>query len=124
MKVFIVFLALVLVFSMYLVYLQDMNSYIQDQKLLKMLAEDCAEAGALTIDERTERIDKSQAIKAASEILRSSRIFPKGSIAISSCRVTEDGRGFEVELTYKVVFFRLPFIEVSEMRRVSEYVWE
>ncbi|MBO4818817.1 MAG: hypothetical protein J5528_01650 [Firmicutes bacterium] len=125
MKVFIVFLALLIVFSMYLSYICDLDIYMQDQRLLKMLAEDCAEAGALTIDEKRERIDKDKADEAALEMLSSSGIFPYGTVSIESSSVTDDGRGFELCLVLqKDDWFRLPFINIGSMKRISEYVWE
>jgi hypothetical protein len=125
MKLFIVFLSLLSIFSMLLVYTADMNTYIQDQKLLKMLSEDCAEAGALTIDEKSEKIDRDKAYEAASELLYSSLLFPKDSVSIESSAVTEEGKGFEICLSLKKEdWFRLPFIDIFEIRSLSEYVWE
>ena len=125
MKLFIVFLSLLTIFSMLIVYTADMNAYIQDQKLLKMLSEDCAEAGALTIDEKSEKIDRDKACEAASELLHSSLLFPKDSVSIESSAVTEEGRGFEICLSLKKEdWFRLPFIDIFEIRSLSEYVWE
>ena len=125
MKVFIVFLALIVIFSMFLSYLQDTDRYMQYQKLLKMLSEDCAEAGALTIDPKTGVISGGRAFEAASEILESSSLFPRGSVSVESASVTCGGKGFEVCLIYSGEdLFRLPFINITEIRRASEYVWE
>ncbi len=49
MKTLIVFVSMLIVFLMFFSYLTDMNEYMQAQRLLKMLAEDCACAGALTV---------------------------------------------------------------------------
>ena len=125
MKVFIVFAALLMVFSMFLSFETDMNEYMQDQNLLKMLTEDCAEAAALTIDERTGTIDREKALKAAEEILRSSSLFPYGKVSIDSFDISGGGKGCTVYLVLETEdFFRLPFIEIKKMRRMSEYVWE
>ncbi len=125
MKVLIVFLSLLLVFSMALSYAEDMHGYMRAQRLLKMLAEDCAEAGALTIDEKSEMIDAGKALAAAEEILISSAMFPSGSVYISSYEVTREGKGFKLCLLYAADdFFRLPFIDISSVSRISEYAWE
>ncbi len=110
---------------MALSYVQDMHGYMLAQRLLKMLAEDCAEAGALTIDEKSGMIDEGKALAAAEEILISSALFPSGSVYISSYEVTHEGRGFKVCLLYMAGdFFRLPFIDISSVSRISEYAWE
>ena len=124
MKIFIVFLALVLVFSMFLSYVQDMNVYMQVQRHLKTLSEDCAEAGALTIDRYAAGIDREEAVKAAGEILSSSALFPPGTVDLEQAEVTAGGRGFCVTLRYERAFFRLPYIDITSVSRTSEYVWE
>ena len=125
MKVFIVFLALLTVFSMFLSYTVDLDVYMRDQRLLKILAEDCAEAGALTIDEKSEKIDKEKADEAALEMLSNSGLFPFGSVSIESSSVTDDGRGYELCLLLeKEDYFRLPFIDIGSIKRISGYVWD
>ena len=124
MKVLIVFCAFLIVFSMALSYIQDMNACVQAQRLLQILAEDCAEAGALTIDDKTGEIKKDAAFAAASEILSSSGLFPSGSVSVEYFGVTRGGNGFEISLVYYADFFRLPFMDIKEIRRSSEYVWE
>ena len=123
MKTLIVFISLIVVFSMFLSYLTDMNEYMQNQKLLKMLAEDCACAGALTIENN--QIDRDRALNEAKRIIASSKLFPDGSISISSCEITKDGKGFKIELTCEEDdYFKLPFIKEVKIRRISEYAWE
>ena len=51
MKVFLVFLALVIVFTGALAFASDSLRFVLLQKRLKVLAEECAEAAALCIDE-------------------------------------------------------------------------
>ena len=123
MKVLIVFSAFLMIFSMFMVYTADMNKYISIQKDLKSLAEDCAEAGALTIDENTQMIDKKEADKSAEAILSGS-VFG-GSVVIERSGLTKDARGYELTLllTSKDIF-RLPFLTITEIRRTSEYAWE
>ena len=125
MKVFIVFGAFFMVFSMLLVFNSDMDKYVQDQRLLKMLAEDCSEAGALTFDMKTKSIDAGKAFEAAQEILSLSDLLPGRETEIEEYEVTENGRGFRITLCSRGEdCFRLPFINIYEIRRASEYVWE
>ena len=125
MKILIVFCALLKVFSVFLSYSADMNTYMRIQYDLKILAEDCAEAGALTIDETAGKIDAKTALTAALEILNSSGSFPAGSVSIESYEVTDEGRGFSLCLLFSCDdIFRLDFISVTSVRRMSGYVWE
>ena len=125
MKVFIVFLALLMVFSMFLVYRQDMIRYMQVQKLLKFLAEDAAEAGALCIDVKDRKIDGIKAVDAAEEIIAASSLFPEGSVRITSWNITRDGLGFYLALEYSSEdLFRSVFTDIRTVSRSSEYAWE
>jgi len=116
---------MLLIFSLALAFTMDLSSYMQKQKLLKILAEDCAEAGALCIDERSANIDRQTALRAAEKILNSSDLFPKGTAEIESLEITEGGKGVRVRLVYKEEGMLGPFLPgISSISRISEYVWE
>ena len=125
MKVFIVFCAILMIFSAFLSFQRDMDIYIQDQKLLKMLSEDCAEAAALTLDDERGVIYHDRALSAAEEIVSLSDLFPYGKVSIEYIEISSEGKGCIVCLRLEVDdFFSLPFIEIGSMIRISEYVWE
>lgn len=125
MKIFIVFTAFLLVFSMLLVYGADVNGYMLLQKHLKALAEDCAEAGALTIDPASAVIDRNKADEAAADILTESKMFKDGSVTVRDSAVTKSGRGYSVTLRLDCgELFRLDFLSKKSIERTSEYAWE
>lgn len=124
MKTYIVFTALLLVFTMFLVFSQDMNRYIRIQVDLKALADDCANAGALCIDE-TGSIDAEKAKSAAMQIIAESSQFPDGKVWIKGYTASKNKRGFRIRLVYSCgELFRLPFLSAKSVSRLSEYTWE
>ena len=124
MKIYIIFVAFLLIFSMLLCYVEDMNDYVRLQVDLKALAEDCACAGALTVNKKGV-IKEKTARKYAQTVISESNMFKDGSISIEKSSVTKDGRGYSIELVYECgELFRLPFLSVTSVRRASEYAWE
>lgn len=125
MKELIVFIAFVLIFSMCLVFCSDMTKYMRLQRELKVLAEDCAEAGALTIDEETELIDPMNALDAALDILKGSRLFDASELCVKDSGVSRGGKGFYITLELQAdSTFRSGLFGEKSIVRHAEYAWE
>ena len=131
MKVFVVFLAIMIIFCGLFIFESDMSRYMRLQKDLKLLAEDCAEAAALCIDEvRSSRtgkpvIDLDKGRKAALRLLDSSALLkPYGGKA----EVTVSPEG-DLRVSAEIKWngpdiFRLSFIEVCSAHRKAAYEWK
>lgn len=141
MKVFIVFLSLLIVNVSALVFQGDLGCYMHEQLLLKEAAEECAAGAALLIDEEEYSygriiFDYQAGEKYAQEYLeyikRNSKVISKGKI---SCKLTfeDDGKGYSdsnieniPSISSEIVvksedIFRLPFIEVTRLERSTRY---
>ena len=148
MKTFIVFLALMLVFTAFLSYTSDMGRYVQLQNHLKALAEDCACGCSLFADEDEYSegrlvIDEDSAQRYASfitrEAVQSMPPLAKGHVS-ASVMIYDDAKGYDgseaygfvsglpgtvVTLTYTGPdMFRLPFLTVTDITRTAVYQWE
>ena len=148
MKVFIVSLAMLLVFVSFLAFSADMDRYVQMQEHLKALAEDCAAGCALFTDEEAYSegvmvIDSADARAYTAFLIgKAQKSMPplaNGAIE-ASVRIFDDRKGYEgiteyglvsgipgsaVTLTYTGEdIFRLPFITVTDIRRTAAYQWE
>ena len=132
MKVFMVFLALVLVFSAALVFSSDISEYVRLQKRLKVLAEDCAEAAALCVDKKASEasgalvIDLARGRAAAEELCRktaSSGAF--GKDARISVKISPYGScGVRAELVFSGRdLFRPAFLRLDSFSRSAAYEW-
>ena len=144
MKIFITFVALLIVMSAFLVYQGDMGRYAYEQELLKAVAEECAAGAALNIDEDEYALgrivfDREKAYEYADAHMRYALV--KNSTMRRYVDVDldlhlefeDDSTGYSVgnprEYPNIVVaitadcndFFRLPFIEKREIRRVAKY---
>ena len=135
MKVFIVFTALVLVFTMAFVFISDMNSYVQLQLHMKALAEECAAGGALRLDEQAYSegkiiINITDAQRYAEQIIQTSKISSTplsfGDLSVSVSLVSPDA--ITAEVIYKTDpeydIFRLPFLSIKTVSRSALYAWE
>ncbi len=133
MKVFIVFLGVFLINISFLSYQGDMGRYIRCQAFLKAVAEECAAGAALYYDEDAysegrmcfyrdegrkyieyiiEKSCKEMPLPAGSGI-RYEALFQDEGVEIPSVTV---------ELTAKTEdLFRLPFLDVTEIKRESKY---
>jgi hypothetical protein len=141
MKVFIVFLSLLIVNVSALVFQGDLGNYMHEQLLLKEAAEECAAGAAILIDEEEYSygritFDYQAGEKYAEEYLeyikRNSRVMSKGEI---SCELTfeDDNKGYSTmnikhipSITSEIVVktndvFRVPFIEVTRLERSARY---
>lgn len=95
------------------------------QRELKTLAEDCAEAGALTINEETELIDPVDSLEAAREILFLSHMFDTSALSIKDSGISREGKGFYITLELQAgKAFRSVFFDEKKLVRRAEYAWE
>lgn len=133
MKVFIVFLALVMVFSAALIFTSDIAEYVRLQKRLKVLAEDCAEAAALCIDQKASEssgslvIDLSRGRRAAEELCRKAADSGGfGRNAQISVKISPYGRlGVRADLVFTGRdLFRLAFLRLETFSRSAAYEWK
>ena len=135
MKVFIVFTALVLVFTTAFVFVSDMNGYVQLQKHMKALAEECAAGGALQLEEEPYSdgeivINITDAQRYAEQIIHTSKISSTplsfGNLSVSVELVSPDAITAEVTFTANPEYdiFRLPFLSVKTVSRSALYAWE
>lgn len=146
MKVFIVFLALMLILTGFLLYTADLYTYLRMQSQLKTAAEECACAAVLMLDSETYRtgtmvIDEKAAVQAAELIAKQSctGLLRKGTISLQ-LQVFDEEKGYQgtetfgiskdrpaafASLTYSGPdCFRLPFINASQITRSAVYQWE
>lgn len=144
MKVFIVFIGLLLVNVSFLVYHADINRYVQAQIFLKALAEECAAGAALYIDEADYSNGKfvfnyNEGYKFADYIINKSKDrmpFNKDSIILSEITYQDDLQGYDdennryeenipsVTVKLEVVtkdMFSLPFLEMERVVRMAKY---
>lgn len=131
MKVFLVFLALMIVFAGVFAYAEDSLRFMMLQKRLKVLAEECAEAAALCVDEEESAvrgrvcIDIRRGQAAAERLLSGSnylKIFGKAQpgvkvsgFGISGVRAEVIWRGEDI--------MRLSFINKQQAARTAAYEW-
>lgn len=132
MKVFMVFMAFVVVFSAALVFSSDAAEYVRLQKKLKVLAEDCAEAAALCVDKEASEaagvlvIDLARGRTAAESLCKkavSSGAFGKN--AEISVKISPYGSlGVRAELVFSGRdLFRLAFLRLDRFSRSAAYEW-
>lgn len=147
MKVFIVFMGLLIINVSFLSYQGDLGRYIRCQIFLKAVAEECAAGAALYYDEPAYaegrfRFHYEESRKYIEYILEGSKEempLPSDSIITYEAVFQDDHLGYEgnsgegvgfepcipsvtVELTAETEdLFRLPFIEVTEITRAAKY---
>ena len=136
MKVFIVFLGLLIINLSFLSYHEDMSRYIQAQTFLKALAEECAAGASLYYDE--EKYSEGKMIFLYDEC----RKYTEATIEESKSRMPfSKDSGFQYQISYEddlhgsgeipavIVeikvntedLFRLPFLEWTEITRKAKY---
>lgn len=138
MKVFIVFLGLLLINVSFLSYQGDLGRYTRCQMFLKAAAEECAAGAALYYDEAAYAEGKFQfryddgreLIEYLMQESRREMSLPCGSILTYEVLFQDDNTGYEegsipsvtVEITAVTGdLFRLPFLEVHEIKRAAKY---
>ena len=149
MKVFIVFMAMMLVLTSFLAFSADMDRYVKLQGHLKALAEECAAGAALFTDE--DRYSAGEMVidydDAAAYVgfmsdmsVRGGPPFWGGEIS-SSIRIFDDEKGYSgletfgikkhkptvvvtLEYTAEKDIFRLPFLSEHSLTRTATYQWE
>lgn len=148
MKAFIIFLALMILFTSFLSYTSDLERYVKLQNHLKALAEDCACGSSLFADENEYAegrlvIDEKSALNYTDFLTREAVLnmppLAEGSIN-AEVKIYDDAKGYDgaavygfksglpgtvVTLTYTGPdMFRLPFLTLTEVTRTAVYQWE
>jgi hypothetical protein len=141
MKVFIVFMALLIINVSFLSYQGDLGRYVRCQAFLKAVAEECAAGASLYYDEDAYsdgqlrfKYEESRAyIEHILEKSTQEMPLPRDSELDYSVAFQDDHLGYEaespedipsvtVELTAKTEdLFRLPFLAVTEVKRAARY---
>lgn len=138
MKVFIVFIGLLLINVSFLSYQGDLGRYTRCQMFLKAVAEECAAGAALYYDEAAYAEGKFQfRYEDGRELIEylmgeSKREMPLPGYSLLTYEVLfqDDNLGYEegntpsvtVEITAATEdMFRLPFLEVYEIKRAAKY---
>ena len=133
MDTFLVVLALVMVFVCAFAFTTDMSLSMHLEKKLKVLAEDCAEAAALCIDENASRaqgkvvVDMAAGQKAAEELCRLSDIFKLyPQTTALSVRVEQEPSGaVAAEVRWRGRdLFRLAGIKKTQAAQKAAYAWD
>lgn len=152
MKVFIVFMGLLIINVSFLSYQGDLGRYVRCQAFLKAVAEECAAGASLYYDKEAYsggklRFNYEEGRKYIEYLIEeSSRLAPLSGDSIIAYEVSfqDDFLGYEggsgsgpdgggtvetennpsvtVELTAATEdLFRLPFLEVTEVKRAAKY---
>jgi len=144
MKVFVVFIGLLMINISFIVYQADMGRYLQAQTFLKAVAEECAAGAALYINEEDYSNGKlifnyNEGIKYSNYIIEDSKKrmpFPEQSKITYDIKFEDDFLGYSAgdgtlsnntpSVTVKVEvetedLFRLPFLEVDNVSRIAKY---
>jgi hypothetical protein len=133
MKVFIVFLGIFLINVSFLSYQGDMGRYVRCQAFLKAVAEESAAGAALYYDEAAYsegqlRFYSAEGLKYIEYIIEESQKempLPAGSAITYEAVFQDEGAevpSVTVELTASTEdLFRLPFLEVTEIKRAAKY---
>lgn len=141
MKVFIVFLGLLVINVSYLIYQGDMEKFVREQAFLKYAAEECAAGAALMLNEdeygQGEIVfDYEEARQYAENHLQ--YVQKKSNIEgtmVCELSFQDDQTGYgssndEIPSVTATVtletedVFRMPVITVTEIRRSSRYEWK
>ena len=141
MKVFIVFLGLFIINVSFLAYQGDMGRYVRCQTFLKAVAEECAAGAALYYDEDAYSDGKLRFyyeegrgyIEYIMEESKKEMPLPEDTVITYDVVFQDDYLGYEategeynpsvtVEITATTKnLFRLPFLEVREIKRAAMY---
>lgn len=139
MKVFLVFLSLLMVNVTFVTYQGDMNRYLQLRAFLKAEAEECAAGASLYYDEEAfsngrmviaETEARAYVNRITEEAAASHMIPPDGKL-FWSMTIADDEKGYpdgerDPSVTVNLHLntpdlFRLPFLEVTEVSREAKY---
>ena len=147
MKVFVVFLAFMMVFVSFMCYSSDMARYADMQRMLKLAAEDCAAAGALASDPEAYgrgklAIDEDEAIGMGFEVMDAAALMPlfrRGTLSMDM-KIYDGEKGYEGCEAYGLAqgmpsvvctleytgadIFRLPFLQLRSLSRTAAYSWD
>ena len=138
MKIFIVFLAMMLVLTSFIAFSADMDRYVKLQGHLKALAEECAAGAALFTDESRyaagDMVIDQDSAEAYVDFLCGDDIRPemtifddeKGYSGLESYGLRKHKPTVAVTLVYTSSrdLFRLPFLEAHTVSRTATYQWE
>ncbi|HHU18024.1 MAG TPA: hypothetical protein GXZ70_07435 [Clostridiales bacterium] len=139
MKVFIIFLAILIINTSFLSYQGDMGCYIRCQNFLKAVAEECAAGAALYYDEAAYaeglfQFSYEEGYKYIDFIINNSKNkmpLPKECTLSYEVLFEDDILGYESDNCIPSVtviitavtddLFDLPFIEVTKVQRAAKY---
>ena len=133
MKVFMVFLALMIVNLSFFVFTADFNNYSYLCNDLKILAEECACTAAQAVDEYSyalgePRINEDLALEYAQHTLDScTSVMPRlrnGTTDITELTANDGAVSVSLCYTSQADFFRLPFLQKYTAVRTAVYEWE
>lgn len=131
MKVFIVFLGLLMVNLNFFAYTSDLNRFEKLEQRLKAAAEDCASGAALYYDhdlygEGLYHIDQRKAQDyIAAQLEAAEKELNKYLICTLSAQAEFQDRSVVVAVNYQGEdLFRQPFLKKTEVTRIAEYKWE
>jgi len=133
MKIFMVFVALLLVFTVSFTFAADINRYSEMQKSLKYMAEECACGAALMTDAQMAsygyiEIDEEAAEKYCTDICNTlaqrQSCFSGGTVSISKVTIGKQYAAVGLTYTQSASIFRLPWLDVKSLSREAEYIWE
>jgi len=138
MKVFIVFIGLLIINMSFLSFQGDLGRYVRCQTFLKAIAEECAAGAALYYDEAAYsdgqfRFNYEEGREYIGYLMEESKLgmpLPKNSIITYEVVFQDDYLGYEEEENPSVKvditavtgdLFHLPFLEVREINRAAKY---
>ena len=138
MKVFIVFMGLLIINVSFLSYQGDLDHYVRCQAFLKAVAEESAAGAALYYDEEaysagTFQFDYEESRNYIGYFIEESKKetpLPPDSVITYEVSFQDDLLGYEDEdnpsVTVRITaeagdLFRLPFLEVTEIKRAARY---
>ena len=133
MKIFMVFVALSLVFLCAFSFVADLNNFALMEKSLKTMAEECACGSALMTDSAMAsygylEIDMQAAKDACGRIVNKLAAavpaFSRGTISVDSIDVGENYAAVKLSYYQQDDLFRLPFFTKHGFSREAEYRWE
>jgi len=133
MKIFMVFLALTVVFLSAFCFMADLNNFVLMEKYLKTMAEECACSAALMTDstmtsygflEIDMQAARATCDRVCGKLASTVPAFSRGSISVDNIDIGDNYA--RVKLTYSQTtdLFRLPWIEKRGFSREAEYRWE
>jgi hypothetical protein len=130
MKIFLVFLALLILMTAAMSYAADMNGYVSLQRRLKALAEECAAGASLFTDpesfaDGTVSIDEDDAYAYAEFLISKANENTGPLTGVFGVSLSFDGPTVTACVSFSGEdMFRLPFVNIRYAERTAAYRWE